>query len=63
MTACNAGTFNYWDTSTGKRKIEFFYKPKTNAIYYDPIYDYLLVACEDQKLRIFTDKGQNQVIF
>jgi len=48
ITACNAGTLNLWDSTTGKRKLEFFYKlKKTNALYYDPTYDYLLVACED----------------
>jgi hypothetical protein len=48
MTACNGGTLNFWDSSTGKKSVEFYYKiKKTYTIFYDYIYDYLLVACED----------------
>jgi WD40 repeat protein len=64
VTACNGGTLNYWESSSGKRTVEFYYKPKkTNTLFYDQVYDYLLVACDDQKLRIFTEKGQTNVIF
>jgi hypothetical protein len=48
MTACNGGTLNFWDSGTGKKTVEFYYKiKKTYTILYDYIYDYLLVACED----------------
>lgn len=36
LTSCNGGSLNYWDSSDGVRKVEFYYKiKKTNALFYD----------------------------
>ena len=48
VTICNGGTINYWDSSTGAKIMYQHIKNKnTTALFYDHIYDYLLVACDD----------------
>ena len=60
VTSCSGGYLTFWDSSTGNTNVQFYGKNKsikTTCLFYDYIYDFTLVACEDQKLRVYTDKG------
>lgn len=64
MSSCNAGILNCWDiysqNKDDEKLVEHFYKQhKCYDIDYDYDYDIVVCVCEDQKIRMFKDRGRS----